>query len=72
MRRQRLFLLSVILSAVWLYGCGRDHTPPPPEAKPAQPTVFDPMVRQIDKAEKQADRMEDRMKDLNAELEKSE
>lgn len=72
MKHRRLFLFSVLLVTAGLHGCGGDHTPPPPEAKPAQPTVFDPMLRQRDKAKQQAERMEDRMQDLNSQLEKQE
>jgi hypothetical protein len=69
----RIAMISVLVLAALSVSCA-DSTPPPAPAKPAekQKTVIDEQLKAIDKAKAVQDVMDQRTKQLDEQLKKSE
>jgi PBP1b-binding outer membrane lipoprotein LpoB len=63
--------ISAGFLAIALAGCGSSPPPPEKEQKP-QPTVFDDDLKAIDRAKAAEAQVEDRVNDLNKQLDKQE
>ena len=65
-------LLACLLGVGLVAGCGQDNSSREPEPMPVEDTVFGDQVEQMHRAEERAREMENRMQDLNKELESAE
>lgn len=65
-------ITGCLFCAMLVGACGQDTPSRQDEPMPVEDTVFADQVKQIDRAKDQAAQMENRMQDLNRELETAE
>ena len=65
-------MLACLLGFGLVAGCGQDNPSPEPEPMPVEQTVFGDQVEQIQRAEDLNRQMQERMPNLNKELDSAE
>lgn len=65
-------VLACLLGFGLVAGCGQDNSSPEPEPMPVEETVFGDQVEQIQRAEDLNRQMQERMPNLNKELDNAE
>jgi hypothetical protein len=65
-------MLACLLGFGLVAGCGQDNRSPEPEPMPVEETVFGDQVEQIQRAEDLNRQMQERMPNLNKELDSAE